>query len=56
MAKSDIGASGIANVGGEDWTAVSAEATAAIPKGSAVRVRRVDGVRLIVEPAKPAEK
>ena len=55
MAKSDIALSGIANVGGEDWTAIAAEGAAAIPKGSVVRVRRVDGVRLIVEPAKPAE-
>ena len=46
-AKSDIGPSGIAYVAGEDW---SVTADAAIPKGSAVRVRKVDGVRLIVEP------
>ena len=54
-AKSDIAQSGIAYVGGEDWTAVAADGSAAIPKGSSVRVRRVEGVRLIVEPAKPAE-
>ena len=46
-AKSDIAPTGIAYVGGEDW---SASAEAAIPKGTPVRVRRVEGVRLIVEP------
>src|ERR671934_184844 len=51
-AKSDIGPSGIAYVAGEDW---SATADAPIARGSAVRVRRVDGVRLIVEPM-PAEQ
>jgi membrane-bound serine protease (ClpP class) len=49
-ARSDIAPNGIAYVGGEDWTVSAAEPTAVIPKGSAVRVRRVDGVRLIVEP------
>ena len=48
LAKSDIAPSGIAYVAGEDW---SVTADAAIPKGSPVRVRRVEGVRLIVEPA-----
>lgn len=50
-AKSDIAPTGIAYVGGEDW---SASADAAIPKGTAVRVRRVEGVRLIVEPTAEA--
>ena len=50
VAKSDITASGIAYVGGEDWTAVSESGT--IAKGSPVRVKRVDSLRLIVEPAK----
>jgi membrane-bound serine protease (ClpP class) len=54
-ARSDIAPSGIAYVGGEDWTVTAAEPSTAIPKGAAVRVRRVDGVRLIVEPAKPVE-
>jgi len=54
-AKSDIAASGIAYVSGEEWTASAAEASVAIPKGSAVRVRRVDGLRLIVEPTGPTE-
>jgi len=46
-AKSDIAPTGIAHVAGEDWTVVSAGAP--IPKGGALRVRRVDGVRLIVD-------
>lgn len=49
VARSDLAPTGIAYVGGEDWTAVSG--SGAIAKGSAVRVQRVDGVRLIVEPA-----
>jgi membrane-bound serine protease (ClpP class) len=51
-AKSDLMPSGIAYVAGEDW---SATAEAPIARGSQVRVRRVDGVRLIVEPA-PADQ
>jgi len=51
-AKSDIMPSGIAYVAGEDWTAT---ADAPIARGSPVRVRRVEGVRLIVEPTQPAE-
>jgi membrane-bound serine protease (ClpP class) len=50
IARSDIAASGIAYVGGEDWTAVSESGP--IAKGSPVRVKRVDALRLIVEPAK----
>ena len=50
FARSDISASGIAYVGGEDWTAVSESGT--IAEGSTVRVKRVDALRLIVEPAK----
>ncbi len=50
VARSDIDASGIAYVGGEDWTAVSEAGP--IAKGSPVRVKRVDSLRLIVEPAK----
>jgi len=49
VARSDISASGIAYVGGEDWTAVSEGGP--ITKGSPVRVKRVDALRLIVEPA-----
>ncbi len=49
FARSDINASGIAYVGGEDWTAVSEGGP--ITKGSPVRVKRVDALRLIVEPA-----
>ena len=49
VAKSDIAPQGVAYVGTEDWTAVSEGA--AIPRGSKVRVKRVEGMRLIVEPA-----
>ncbi len=50
VARSDISVTGIAYVGGEDWTAVSEGAP--IAQGSPVRVKRVDALRLIVEPAK----
>lgn len=53
VAKSDIAPRGIAHVAGEDWTVVSEGGD--IPKGGAVRVKRVDSVRLIVEPARGAE-
>jgi membrane-bound serine protease (ClpP class) len=53
VAKTDITPRGIAHVAGEDWTVVSEGGV--IPKGGAVRVKRVDGVRLIVEPARGAE-
>lgn len=49
VAKSDVGASGIVHVAGEDWTAASEGEP--IARGAGVRVRRVDGVRLIVEPS-----
>ena len=54
VAKSDIAPRGIAHVADEDWTVIS-EGGGIIPSGSAVRVKRVDGVRLIVEPAHSAE-
>jgi len=50
VARSDIASTGIAYVGGEDWTAASEGGP--ITKGSPVRVKRVDALRLIVEPAK----
>ncbi|HKY51473.1 MAG TPA: nodulation protein NfeD [Candidatus Limnocylindria bacterium] len=50
VARSDISATGIAYVAGEDWTAASEAGP--IAKGSLVRVKRVDALRLIVEPAK----
>src|SRR5436309_126727 len=53
VAKTDGAARGIAHVAGEDWTVVSEGGT--IATGGAVRVKRVDGVRLIVEPARDAE-
>jgi len=49
VAKSEIGPSGVAYVAGEDWSARSEGS--AIAKGSAVRVKRKEGLRLIVEPA-----
>ncbi len=53
VAKTDIAPRGIAHVAGEDWTVVSEGGD--IPKGGAMRVKRVDSVRLIVEPARGAE-
>jgi membrane-bound serine protease (ClpP class) len=53
VAKTDIAPRGIAHVAGEDWTVVSEGGD--IPRGGAVRVKRVDSVRLIVEPARGAE-
>ena len=52
-AKTDIAPRGIAHVAGEDWTVISEGGD--IANGGAVRVKRVDGVRLIVEPARGAE-
>jgi membrane-bound serine protease (ClpP class) len=48
IARNDIAPQGVAYVGTEDWTAVTEGP--AIPRGSKVRVKRVEGVRLIVEP------
>ncbi|HUG06550.1 MAG TPA: nodulation protein NfeD [Candidatus Limnocylindria bacterium] len=48
FARSDIGSTGIAFVGGEDWTAASDGGP--IAEGSPVRVKRVDSFRIIVEP------
>ena len=48
VAKSDIGPSGVAYVAGEEWCARTE--SGAIPKGSEVRVKRRDGLSLIVEP------
>src|SRR5213594_4252868 len=53
VAKTDIAPRGIAHVAGEDWSVVSEGGD--IPRGGAVRVKRVDSVRLIVEPARGAE-
>jgi len=49
VAKSDIGPTGVAHVGGDDWSVVSEGGP--ISKGGLLRVKRVDSVRLIVEPA-----
>src|SRR5438477_2410522 len=51
VAKNDLAPDGIALVASEDWSAVSEGGT--IPRGSKVRVKRVEGMRLIVEPAQP---
>ena len=48
VARSALAPGGIAHVAGEDWTAASE--IGPIPPGTAVRVTRVDGLRLIVEP------
>jgi len=49
VAKSEIAANGVAYVAGEDWSARSE--VGAIAKGSAVRVKRKEGLSLIVEPS-----
>ena len=48
VAKTELAPAGIVRAGGDEWTAVSESGP--IPQGAAVRVRRVDGVRLIVVP------
>ena len=48
VAKTDLAPGGIVRAGADDWSAVSEGGP--IPRGAAVRVRRVDGVRLIVGP------
>ena len=54
VAKSDLSPTGIVRAADDEWTAASA--LGPIGRGSQVRVVRVDGVRLIVEPAdRPAE-
>ncbi len=54
VAKSDLSPTGIVRAGDDEWTAVSE--LGPIGRGSQVRVVRVEGVRLIVEPAdRPAE-
>jgi membrane-bound serine protease (ClpP class) len=54
VAKTDLAPSGIVRAGGDEWTAVSEGGP--IPKGAAVRVRRVDGVHLIVGPELSSER
>lgn len=48
VAKSDLLPGGIVHVADDDWSAVAIGG--AITRGTAVRVKRVDGLRLIVEP------
>ena len=48
VARTDLAPTGIVRAGGDEWSAVSESGP--IPQGAAVRVRRVDGVRLIVGP------
>ena len=52
VATSDLGPSGVVRVAGEEWSATSSGGP--IAKGQAVRVRSVDSLRLIVEPAETA--
>ncbi|HEX9269270.1 MAG TPA: nodulation protein NfeD [Candidatus Limnocylindria bacterium] len=47
LAKTDLAPTGIVRAGADEWTAVT-EGGEPIPKGSVIRVRRVDGLRLIV--------
>jgi membrane-bound serine protease (ClpP class) len=48
IARTDLAPGGIVRAGGDEWSAVSEGGP--IPQGSPVRIRRVDGVRLIVGP------
>ncbi|MEA2662783.1 MAG: hypothetical protein QOH08_2355, partial [Chloroflexota bacterium] len=48
VAKTELAPMGIVHAGGDDWSAVSESGP--IPQGATVRVRRIDGVRLIVGP------
>jgi len=48
LAKSDLGPTGVVHVADDDWSALAPGGS--IIRGSTVRVLRVDGVRLIVEP------
>jgi len=52
ITKNELHPSGIANVHAEDWTAVTEGPP--IPAGAEVRVKRVEGLRLIVEPVAKA--
>ncbi|MDP9246149.1 MAG: nodulation protein NfeD [Chloroflexota bacterium] len=52
VAKTELAPAGIVRAGGDEWTAVSESGP--IPQGAAVRVRRIDGVRLIVGPEDPS--
>ncbi len=49
VARSDLEPGGVVRVGGEDWTAYVEGGRVA--KGERIRVRRIDSVRLVVEPA-----
>jgi membrane-bound serine protease (ClpP class) len=48
IARTDLAPNGIVRAGGDEWTAVSEAGP--IPQGASVRIRRVDGLRLIVGP------
>jgi membrane-bound serine protease (ClpP class) len=52
VTKNELHPSGIAHVRAEDWTAVTEGPP--IPAGAEVRVKRVEGLRLIVEPVAKA--
>jgi membrane-bound serine protease (ClpP class) len=48
VARTELAPTGIVRAGGDEWSALSEGGP--IPQGAAVRVRRVDGLRLIVGP------
>ena len=48
VAKTELAPAGIVRAGEDEWSALSEAGT--IPKGAAVRVKRIDGLRLIVAP------
>ena len=54
VARSDLTPAGIVHAGGEDWSAYVEPGSVA--KGAKVRVRRLDSIRLVVEPAETEER
>ena len=54
VARSDLTPAGIVHAGGEDWSAYVERGSVA--KGAKVRVRRLDSIRLVVEPAETEER
>ena len=54
VAKTELAPAGIVRAGGDEWSAVSESGP--IPQGAAVRVRRIDGLRLIVGAEGPSSE
>ena len=54
VARSDLAPAGIVHAGGEDWSAYVERGS--VSKGAKVRVRRLDSIRLVVEPVETERK